>query len=91
MKITKSLSDYIVVKQLKRYGHDQKMGEDRLLKQVMPWYPIKRKKRKGRSKNTWTNGIRRMMGEMGLMEGNWRDRDNWKIKISCILLLLKEN
>jgi hypothetical protein len=33
------------------------MGEERLPKQVMTWYPIKRKERKGRLNYTWMNGI----------------------------------
>ena len=35
MKVTKSLLDNIVVKQLKWYGHIQRMAEDSLPKQIM--------------------------------------------------------
>ena len=39
-------------------------------KQAMTWYPIGRKKRKGRSKITWMDEIH---GLMGLEEEDWRD------------------
>ena len=46
----------------------------------MKWSPPGRRKR-GRPKGTWAEGIRGMMGGMGLMEGDWNDRDKWKKKI----------
>jgi hypothetical protein len=30
---------------------------------------------------TWAEGIRRLKGEMGLMEEDWNDRSNWWKKI----------
>jgi hypothetical protein len=33
------------------------------------------------SKLTWAEGIRGLMGEKGLMEGNWNDRNSWRKKI----------
>ena len=44
---------------------------------VMKWSPPGRRKR-GRPKVTWTEGIRGLMGEKGLMEEDWNDRDKWK-------------
>jgi len=46
----------------------------------MKWSPPGRRKR-GRPKLTWMEGIRGLMGEMGLMEENWNDRGNWRNKI----------
>jgi len=43
------------------------MEEGRLLKDVMKWHPTGRRKR-GRPKLTWTEGIRGLMGEKGLKE-----------------------
>ena len=40
----------------------------------MTWYPIGRNKRKGRQKTTWMDGIRRMMRELGITQGDWRNR-----------------
>jgi hypothetical protein len=56
------------------------VGEGRLLKEVLKWRPSGRKKR-GRPKLTWAEGIRGMMGETGLKEEDWTDRSNWWKKI----------
>jgi len=62
------------------YGHISKMEEGRLPEEVMKWRPRRRRKR-GRPKHTWRDGIRGLMGEKGLMEDDWNDRSNWKNKI----------
>jgi len=46
-------------------------------KGVMTWRPAGRRKR-GRAKLTWAEGIRGLMGEKGLMEEDWNDRSNWR-------------
>ena len=56
------------------------MEEGRLPKEVMKWRPPGRRKR-GRPKPTWAEGIRGLMGEKGLMEEDWNDRSNWRKKI----------
>ena len=53
------------------------MEEGRLPKEVMKWRPQGRRKRGG-PKHTWAEGIRGLMGEKGLMEGDWNDRGNWR-------------
>ena len=78
--ITRSLLDDINTKQLKWYGHVQRMEEGRLPKQVIKWSPPGRRKR-GRPKLTWLEGIRGLMGEKGLVEEDWNDRDEWRKKI----------
>ena len=80
MNVTRSLLDDIKTKQLKLYGHVQRMEEGRLPKKVMKWSPPGRRKR-GRPKATWAEGNRGLMGEKGLMEGDWNDRHKWKKKI----------
>jgi len=80
MNVTRSLLDDNKTQQLKRYGHVQRMEEERLPKKVMKWSPPGRRKR-GRPKATWVEGIRGLMGEKGLMEEDWKDRDSWKKKI----------
>jgi hypothetical protein len=47
------------------------MEEGRLSKEVMKWHPPGRRKR-GRPKLIWVQGIRGLMGEKGLVE----DKDN---------------
>ena len=54
-----------------------KMGDYR--KEVMKWSPPGRRKR-GRPKLMWAEGIRGLMGEKGLMEEDWNYRDNWRKK-----------
>ena len=49
------------------------MEEGRLPKEVMKWRPKERRKR-GRRKHTWVEGIRGLMGEKRLMEEDWNDR-----------------
>jgi len=46
----------------------------------MKWRPPGRRKR-GRPKATWAEGIRVLMGEKGLMGEDWKDRDKWRKKI----------
>jgi hypothetical protein len=47
----------------------------------LEWRPSGRRKR-GRPKLTWAEGIRGMMAEKGLQEEDWTDRNNWRKKIS---------
>jgi len=79
MNIVRSLLDDIKTKQLKCYGHVQRMEEGRLTKKVMKWSPPGRRKR-GRPKATWEEGIRGVVGEKGLKEEDWNDRGNWRKK-----------
>jgi hypothetical protein len=80
MNVTRSLLDDIKAKQLKWYGHVQRMEEGRLPKKVMKWSPPGGRKR-GRPKATWAEGIRGLLGEKRLMEEDCNDRDKWKKKI----------
>jgi hypothetical protein len=67
MKVTRSRLDDIKTKQLRWYGHVQRMEEGRVPKEVVKWHPPGRRKR-GRPKLTWAEGIRVLMGEKGLIE-----------------------
>ena len=60
MNVTRSLLDGIKTKQLKWYGHVQRMEEGRLSKKSYEMEPTGRKKR-GRPKITWAEGIRGLM------------------------------
>jgi hypothetical protein len=53
------------------------MGEGRLPKEVLKWRPAGRRKL-GRPKLTWAEGIRGMMEGKGLMEEDWDDRSKWR-------------
>jgi len=80
MNVTRSLLEDIKTPQLKWYGYVQRMEEGRLPKIVMKWSPPGRRKR-GRPKATWAEGIIGLMVEKGLIEEDWKDRDKWKKKI----------
>jgi hypothetical protein len=67
INVTRSLLDDIETKQLQRYEHIQRLEEERFPKEAMKWRPPGRRNR-GRPKLTWAEGIRRMMGEKGLVE-----------------------
>jgi len=75
MDVTRSLLEDIKTKQLQWYGHVQRMEEGRLPEEVLEWRPSGRRKR-GRPKLTWAEGIRGMRGEKGLKEEDWADRNN---------------
>ena len=77
--VARSLSDDIKTRQLQWHGYVQGMEEGRLPK-FMKWSPPGRRKQ-GRPKLTWAEGIRGLMGEKGLMEEDWNDRGNWRKKI----------
>jgi len=65
MNATRSLLDDIKTKQLKWYGHVQRMEEGRLPKKVVKWSPPGRRKQ-GRPKATWVEGIRGVLGGKGI-------------------------
>jgi len=50
-------------------------------KKVTKWSPPERRKR-GRPKARWAEGIRELMGEKGFIDEEWKDRDKWKKKKS---------
>jgi hypothetical protein len=60
------------------------MEEGRLPKEVMKWRLPGRRKR-GKPKLTWEDGIRGLMGEKRLMEEDWNDRSNWRKAIIKLL------
>ena len=57
-----------------------KNGRGKITKEVMKWSPTGRRKR-GRPKLTWSEGIRGLMGEKGLMEEEWNGRGNCRKNI----------
>ena len=65
MNVTRYLVDDFKTKQLQWYGHVQRMEEGRLPKGVMKWRPPGRRKR-GRPKRIWADGIRGLMGGKGI-------------------------
>jgi hypothetical protein len=66
----------IWAKQLVRYGYVQRMDKERLLQSILNWIPTGRRKR-GRLKTRWKEGVLREMEKCGLRNGDWEDRLRW--------------
>ena len=62
------------------YGHVQRMAEGRLPKIAFKWMP-KQKTARGRTKKKWMEGIRKVMNERNLNEGQWEDRKQWSLGV----------
>ncbi|PSN54669.1 hypothetical protein C0J52_01054 [Blattella germanica] len=84
MKVKGSLTEDIKTAQLRWFGYVKRMMEDRLPKKIFEWQPMGRRKR-GRPNIliTWTEGILKTMRERGLQEGDWKDREEWRMAINC--------
>lgn len=80
MNVTHTITEDITINQLKWYGHVQRMGEERLPKQLLNWVPQGRRKR-GRPRKSWREGIDSEMRERGLDDNLCLDRDEWRLGI----------
>jgi len=72
--------DDITRKQLIWYGHVERMDPTRLPKIMIHCKPEGRKKR-GRSRRTWKDGIYTVMNERDLSMGEWNNRRQWNMKV----------
>ena len=63
-------------KRLQWYGHDKRIQEKRLPKLIMEWIPGERRKR-GRPRNTWMEGVRAAMKTRHLEADQWLNRKEW--------------
>jgi hypothetical protein len=68
--------DDITRKQIIWYGHVERMDPTRLPKIMIHWKPEGRKKR-GRARRTWKDGIYTAMNERDLRMGEWNNRRQW--------------
>jgi hypothetical protein len=71
MNITNSVLDYIRYKQLNRYGHVQRMDEERLPRKILELCPPGR--RKGKTRNSWMQEFTTGMREKGINNRKWVD------------------
>jgi hypothetical protein len=72
----KKKPDIIDIKEKKRlqwYGHVKRMQEERLPKLIMEWIPGERRKR-GRPRKTWMEGVRAAMETRHLEADQWLNR-----------------
>jgi hypothetical protein len=72
--------DEITQKQLIWYGHVERMDPTRLLKIMIYWKPEGRKKR-GRPRLTWKDGIYAAMNERDPRMGEWNNRRQWNMAV----------
>ncbi|XP_045466631.1 uncharacterized protein LOC123675327 [Harmonia axyridis] len=80
MGVEGSVTTDIERRQLIWYGHIQRMPSTRIPKRTMEWIPAGRRKR-GRPRKTWKEGILRAMSERNLTEDQCSDRLTWKLGI----------
>jgi hypothetical protein len=77
MEVGKSILEVTEEKRLRWFGHVKRMPGNRLPLKVLEWEP-EGKRRRGRPKERWIDGVRRSMTNHGLTEEDTRDRDRWR-------------
>jgi hypothetical protein len=77
MEVRKNIVEVIEEKQLRWFGHVERMPGNRLPVKILEWEP-EGTRRKGRPKERWIDGVRRSMTSHGLTEEDTRDRDRWR-------------
>jgi len=82
--------DDITRKQLIWYGHVERMDQTRLLEIMIHWKPEGRKKR-GRPRRTWKDGIYTAMSERDLRMGEWNSRRQWNMKYVKVKVKVKQS
>ena len=71
----KTIVEEIESAQLKWYGHVRRMDNTRLPQKVLNWLPQKRRKR-GRPRTNWMEGVKKAMSSRDLRDGDW-DKRAW--------------
>jgi hypothetical protein len=75
-KEKQDIIDIIERKMFQRYGYVKRMQEERLPKLIMEWIPGERRKR-GRPRKTWMEGLRAAMKRRHLEADQWLNRMEW--------------
>lgn len=84
MNVQTDVIHEIQQKKLCWYEHVQRMenGEwmngERKPKRIMGWIPLDRRRR-GRPKCTWEQGIQKAMSERNLHPADWNDKRRWRL------------
>lgn len=78
MGVETSLTDNIEMKQLLWYGHLRRMPDGRLPMKAWSWVPPRRRKR-GRPKKTWAEGISTAMSRRGLQDEDFLNKEIWHL------------
>ncbi|XP_030763000.1 uncharacterized protein LOC115887680 [Sitophilus oryzae] len=80
MKLKDDIVDDIRTQQLIWYGHVQRMEKHRIPKKILNWNPQGRRKR-GRPRKSWRDGIDREVLYRYLEVDGWGDREKWRLGI----------
>ena len=80
INFNETIMQFVGNKQLQWFGH-VKRAEDRLPVRSLEWVPNGRKRR-GTPKKTWIEGIMNLIKDRGLQDGDWEDREEWRMAIN---------
>ena len=80
MNALETVIDRVQQKQMIWYGHLNRMPDERWPKQLFQWVPLERNKR-GRPRQSWKQEMRRVMSLRSLHEGDWDNREQWRIGV----------
>ncbi|KAK4873129.1 hypothetical protein RN001_015158 [Aquatica leii] len=78
MSAKSTIVDNIYEKQLKWYGHLRRMSPERIPMRIWNWTPPQRNKR-GRPRKKWIKNVNKEMEKRELQEGDWNDKDRWRL------------
>jgi len=76
LKEKPDIIDIIEKRRLQGYGHVKRLKDERLPKLIMEWIPEERRKR-GRPRDTWMEGVRAAMKTKHLEANQWLNRKEW--------------
>ncbi|XP_030753047.1 uncharacterized protein LOC115880061 [Sitophilus oryzae] len=80
MGVKHRIIEDIKINQLRWYGHAQRMEESRIPKKILNWTSQGKRKR-GRYRRSWREGIDGDIRTRGIGENLWTDRDQWRLEI----------
>lgn len=80
MNVNHTIIDDIRAKQLIWYGHMRRMTDERIPIKVFQW-TLKGRRKRGRPRRSWREGIDSEMKNRNLQEGEWEDREQWRLGI----------
>ncbi|XP_030758599.1 uncharacterized protein LOC115884231 [Sitophilus oryzae] len=80
MGVKHRISEDIKINKLRWYAHVQRMEENRIPKKILNWTP-QGKRKTGRPRRNWREGIDGDITTRGIDENLWTDRDQWRLEI----------
>lgn len=80
MQVDRNILEIVEERRLRWYGHVLRMSEERIPNKILNW-KVEGKRRRGKPKECWIDGVKRSMERRGLNEEDAMDRDLWRQKI----------